>query len=65
MFQKGCAPSKKGSPLMPINCLVNQRDKKTKSQRDEGTKKGREEERKRQSDKRKRGKYKNRSMVAR
>ena len=32
---------------MPINCLVNQRDKKTKRQRDEERKRGRDKEIKR------------------
>ena len=51
------------SPLMPINCLINQRDKKTKRrrvketkrQRDEGTKSQRDKETKRQRDKERKG----------
>ena len=41
------------SPLMSINCLVNQRDKETKRLRDKEIKSLRDVERKRQSDKKK------------
>ena len=50
MFPKGCAPNKNVSPLMPINCLVNRRDKETKSQRDKERKRQRDKETKRQRD---------------
>ena len=56
LFEGTCAAEKnlaysaarKVSPLMLINCLVNRRDKGTKSQRDEEAKRGRGKERRRQ-----------------
>ena len=62
MFQKGALPARNVSPLMPINCLINRRDKKTKRRRVKETKRQREEETKSQRDKvikRKRDKDKN------
>ena len=61
-----CSKNKNFSPLMPINCFVNRRDKESKRLRDKESKRQRDKERKRQRDeviKRKRGKDKPRKSL--